>query len=118
MSDIKWYGNEVNGTVDAAIEQFLETAALVVEGEAKNRCPVGQYPRGSGRVGGHLRESITYEVDKKEARVGTNVHYAPYVELGTVKMKAQPYLRPALDENKNKLGDLAQQILDAHLGGG
>ena len=53
MSDIKWYGNEVNGTVDAAIEQFLETAALVVEGEAKNRCPVGQYPRGSGRVGGH-----------------------------------------------------------------
>ncbi len=118
MSDINWHGDEVNGTVDAAIEQFLETAALVVEGEAKNRCPVGQYPRGSGRVGGHLQESITYEVDKKEARVGTNVHYAPYVELGTVKMKAQPYLRPALDENKNKLGDLAQQILDAHLGGG
>lgn len=109
MSDIKWYGNEVNGTVDAAIEQFLETAALVVEGEAKNRCPVDT---------GHLRRSITKEVDGKEARIGTNIHYAPYVELGTVKMKAQPYLRPALDENKNKLGDLAQQILDAHLGGG
>lgn len=109
MIDIKWYGNEVNGTVDAAIEQFLETAALIVQGDAINRCPVDT---------GHLRQSITKEVKDKEARIGTNVHYAPYVELGTVKMKAQPYLRPALDENKNKLGDLAQQILDAHLGGG
>jgi HK97 gp10 family phage protein len=29
--------------------------------------------------------------------VGTNVEYAPYVELGTHRQKAQPYLRPAAE---------------------
>lgn len=30
--------------------------------------------------------------------VGTSVEYAAYVEFGTSKMKAQPYLRPAVRE--------------------
>ena len=34
--------------------------------------------------------------DKKTAYVGTNVEYAAYVEYGTKKMKAQPYMRTGL----------------------
>lgn len=109
MSGVRWFGDKVNGTVEAAIEQFLETAVLLVQGDAINRCPVDT---------GTLRASIATEVKDKTATVGTNVHYAAYVEYGTVKMKAQPYLRPALDENKDELGILAQKILDAHIGGG
>jgi hypothetical protein len=30
--------------------------------------------------------------------VGTNVEYSIYVELGTSKMSAQPYIRPAVEE--------------------
>lgn len=30
--------------------------------------------------------------------VGTNVHYASYVEFGTSRMRAQPYLRPAAEK--------------------
>lgn len=30
--------------------------------------------------------------------VGTNVEYAVWVETGTTKMEAQPYLRPAMNE--------------------
>lgn len=30
--------------------------------------------------------------------VGTNVEYSVYVELGTSRMQAQPYLRPAVRE--------------------
>jgi hypothetical protein len=37
---------------------------------------------------------------KGQARIGTNIEYGPYVELGTSRMAAQPYLRPAYDENK------------------
>jgi HK97 gp10 family phage protein len=33
--------------------------------------------------------------------VGSNVVYAPYVELGTVKMGPRPFLRAALEMNKN-----------------
>lgn len=35
--------------------------------------------------------------------VGTNVQYAPYQELGTVKMDARPFLRPAFENNENEI---------------
>ena len=59
----------------------------------------------SGRPGprvitGRLRSSIDWEVGRLGAvlvaRIGTNVHYAPYVELGTSRAPAYPFLRPAL----------------------
>ena len=47
---------------------------------------------------GRLRSSLTYEpLDGEPAvLVGTDVEYAKYVEAGTMKMPARPYLRPAI----------------------
>ena len=39
---------------------------------------------------------------RAKGRVGTNIEYGPYVELGTSKMRAQPYLRPAFDEKRGE----------------
>lgn len=59
----------------------------------------------SGRPGprvqtGRLRSSIAGEVHEGgsavKGMVGTNVKYAPYLELGTRKMPAYPYLQPAI----------------------
>lgn len=36
--------------------------------------------------------------------VGSNTHYASHLEFGTVKMAAQPYLRPAIDSYKGLTG--------------
>lgn len=33
--------------------------------------------------------------------IGSNVEYAPYIELGTIKMGPRPFLRTALEMNKN-----------------
>ena len=71
------------------LQQNIEKAALTVERKAKQNCPVDT---------GKLRASITTEVGKLEAEVGTNVEYAPYVEFGTSKQSAQPFMRPALDK--------------------
>jgi HK97 gp10 family phage protein len=68
----------------------LTESALIVEGAAKANCPVDT---------GNLRSSINHKVDATTAQVGTNVEYSEYVEYGTSKMAAQPYLRPALDSN-------------------
>jgi HK97 gp10 family phage protein len=69
--------------------------AIQVERAAKRYCPVDT---------GRLRSSITHEIstDAKGllATIGTNVEYAPYVELGTRHMRAQPFLRPAITEGK------------------
>jgi len=45
---------------------------------------------------GVLRNSISHAEDDDSAYIGTNVKYAPFVELGTSRgMKPRPYLRPA-----------------------
>jgi HK97 gp10 family phage protein len=57
-----------------------------------------------------LRESITADI-RETARtivgeVAPHVSYAPYVEFGTWKMAAQPYMRPAYEENRGAILDL------------
>lgn len=51
---------------------------------------------------GHLKRSIGLEITDigMSAEVEPTADYAPYVELGTRFMEAQPYLKPAFDEQK------------------
>ena len=68
--------------------------AFVIEAKAKKLCPVDT---------GLLRSSILPVVESwAEAYVGTNVKYAIFVEYGTRKTKAQPYLEPAFLEGKGR----------------
>jgi HK97 gp10 family phage protein len=73
--------------------KYLMKVAIRVQTRAKRKCPVDT---------GRLRSSITHEAGQDSkgllVRIGTNVHYAPYVEFGTIRMRPQPFLRPALDE--------------------
>ena len=45
---------------------------------------------------------IKAPTDEDEVLVGTPVDYGPYVEFGTVRSNAQPFLRPALDLAQGK----------------
>lgn len=75
---------------DGLVAKDLLRRTIQVEGAAKRLCPVDT---------GRLRSSISHELALDSGlvgRVGTNVEYAPFVELGTYKMAAQPFLRPAL----------------------
>ena len=84
--------DEFRDGLDAALTRALEKVGLVAEGYAKRLCPVDT---------GRLRNSITHVIDGGEmaAYVGTNVEYGPYVELGTARQKAQPFLRPAAQDH-------------------
>ena len=108
-------GKDYDSAMDKAIEKALVTAGVILERQAVALTPVDT---------GRLRGSITYRTQRKESRldapatakdqvsrparkwtlhVGTNVEYAPHLEYGTVKMGAQPYLRPALNAEKNNI---------------
>lgn len=86
------------------IEQALIAIGMTAETHAKEECPVDT---------GRLRNSITHEVDMSDqaAIIGTNVEYAAYVELGTSKMRAQPYLRPAALEHSDEYKSLVEAAL-------
>jgi phage gpG-like protein len=44
--------------------------------------------------------SIDTELTPTEARVGTNLFYGPYLEFGTSKMAARPWLLPSFERAK------------------
>ena len=54
---------------------------------------------------GKLTSSIAVEMDwdESEALVGSNLDYASWLEFGTKKMDARPWLEPALAKNRDKL---------------
>ncbi len=84
--------DELFGSPDGPMGKAMGRAAIRVQTQSKRLCPVDT---------GLLRASVTHELGKDGddlvARIGTNVHYAPYVELGTRRMAARSYLRAALD---------------------
>ena len=85
--------------VRGAIPQILEAGGRVIEAEAKINAPVDT---------GFLRNSIMVAemmVDTKGGYIVVAVfaEYGAFVEFGTVKMDAQPYLRPAVYDNEAKI---------------
>ena len=95
---------EVSDNIKAALLRGLETCGLIAEGYAKKLAPVDT---------GNLRNSITHELDDGEpaAYIGTNVEYAPYVCLGTIHMKAQPFLKPAVADHANTYRKIIEKEL-------
>ena len=92
--------NQIKG----AISEALERSGQLVENEAARECPVDT---------GRLQNSITHEVEgHKKVVIGTNVEYAGYVENGTSKMRARPYLRKALTNKQSKIADIFKEELE------
>lgn len=87
MSDFKLTNN--SGKLLQAVREYrdekLEEIGQRAEDYAQRLTPVGT-PESTGIAGyrgGTLRKSITHKVVDDTVYVGSNVNYAPYVELGT-----------------------------------
>ncbi len=89
--------DELLQSPDGPIGVDLLKKAVQVETAAKRFCPVDT---------GRLRSSITHELGTDArglaARVGTNVEYAPYVELGTARMAPRGFLRRGLAQGLSR----------------
>lgn len=94
---------ELPQAVQEAGDEITGLAAAMVETEAKRIVPVRT---------GTLQRSIHTEHPKQgEWTVGSKIHYAGFVEYGTRKMAAQPYLRPAWETVQPRLDPLILDIL-------
>ena len=111
---------------EAALKKSLETAALLVERSAREKAP---------KDTGALRRSIRSKVEGLEGIIYTPLEYAPYIEYGTglfaegngrkdvpwnyqddkgnwhstSGLKPQPFMRPSLDENREKIVDILKE---------
>lgn len=128
--DIEDHSEEFLKELADKIPVALEECGLVAEGYAKRLCAVDT---------GLLRNSITHAAGGKPAAIstysddpgmqhgqydgtapkedvetmyiGTNVEYAPYVETGTTRTRAQPFIKPAIADHV----DQYRQIIEKRL---
>lgn len=100
--------DEVLSALDKAIKKGL--TEIGIEAETNAVYKITSYPAVDT---GRLRNSITHAVDadEKAAYIGTNVEYAPYVELGTIKMQARPFLKPAATEHSEEYKEIMEAAL-------
>ena len=92
----------------AAALRGLEAIGLSAEGHAK------QALTDQGAVDtGRLRNSVSHATEAEEMAeyIGSNVEYALPVEVGTRKMAARPYLRPAATEHTAEYKALMENSL-------
>ncbi len=70
----------------------LQRRANSVEAAAKGFCPVD-----TGRLRSSITTALGEDGEGLYADIGTDVSYGIFVEFGTRRAAAQPFLRPALD---------------------
>ena len=137
MSDIRITDNTESflTAFDRALRNGLEAIGMTAEAHAKKKIT-----ENDSVDTGRLRNSITYAISGEKAHIdtynddegntysysgtapkdnqlaayiGTNVEYAEYVELGTSRAPAYPYLRPAATEHTEEYRRIFKAALDS-----
>lgn len=109
--------DEILEALGEQLGQAMIAIGMTAESNAKQEITKAVYDTPESKSGyvrtGRLRNSITYGVDTEEPAVyiGSNVEYAPYVELGTSKMTARPFLKPAVENYGEQYKELLQQAM-------
>ena len=121
MYDVRifWNGETVKKKMQNVCFKTVYEAGVACLNQAVMLCPVADY------MGGRLRASLTMKTNKQTkygrggapkesgddiqppgeenvAHIGTAVSYSFFQEFGTLRMAAQPYLRPAFDYIKGE----------------
>lgn len=92
----------LRGRLREAAAREVMRAAHEVEAEAKRRVPVDT---------GALRNSIqTWRVNDLRARIAPHMEYAAYVEFGTRKQRAKPYMVPAAEYIRPKFVEAMRRL--------
>ena len=104
MEDIKFTSNvnDILSAMEKGKRNALTAIGSSAETYAKQETPVDT---------GRLRNSISHTVDGEAAYIGTNVEYAPYLELGTKKIAAHHYLKRAVTEHQDEYKKLTAQAI-------
>lgn len=86
-----------------AVNRDLSRAADIVESRAPSIVSKTAYDiEGTGKANapvdtGYLESTISTDLDGLEAEIGPTAEYGGYVEDGTSRMAAQPYMGPAVE---------------------
>ena len=93
----------ISDALPEAIKQALDNCGVIVENDAKEKCPVDT---------GTLRRSIKHKTKKTKVTIGTNVEYAIPVHEGHGSYTGSKFLEKALYENWDKIKEQFEGLLE------
>jgi hypothetical protein len=96
--------DEVLSALEKAKKRGLEAIGLVAEGHAK------KYETAVDT--GRLRNSISHATDDEAAYIGTNVEYAPYIELGARGKDGLHFLQKAASNHTDEYKRLMEDSME------
>lgn len=122
-----WSPGPITAEIEKKAMDRLAKAGEVVASKARQNVPVGKnrplYKGGkawTARIAGTLKKSIRVTRLKDDPKLNIRVYagarksdeltayYAHMVELGTVNMRARPFLRPALNASKAQIKSIVE----------
>lgn len=92
----------------AELDRKFQIANEVIGGKAESYAKAySPYKTGT------LRDSISHDAEDnfRTVVIGTNVYYAPYQELGTIRISPHPFLRPAIENHVGEYMNVLEKIL-------
>ena len=130
----KDHSKEMLEQMTAQVEKALEMCGMTAEGYAKKLCPVdtgllrnsithaisggptaiSDYKDNKGDKQGFYTDSMPEDTNMT-AYIGSNVEYAPYVELGSSRNRAQPYMKPAIADHVSQYKGIIERTLKGEL---
>lgn len=107
VSELRRALERKNRGIDQTLKSVVNTNTRRLERKAKENAHFGKYSRGN------LRRSInmSFSDNGLTGEVSPHTDYASYVEYGTSKMTAQPYMRPAYNEVREQFVDDMEQLV-------
>lgn len=129
---VKWQGGLVTEAVQAAMRRALDQSGEEMRNEAIRLI---ESPPKTGRIyerrgvshqasapgeppasdTGQLVNSITIKTDPNSltVQIGTSVEYGQFLEFGTQRMAARPFLRPAMDNMSARVNEIMSRELSS-----
>jgi HK97 gp10 family phage protein len=94
------YRREREAEIMVGLQKSMEQVGAIVERQAKinvSKSPPEHPQVQTGRLRSSIIHQVTKDGDDIVAEIGTNVVYSKYLEFGTSKMPAYPWLFPAVE---------------------
>ena len=113
-NQVKWYGDDFlkqlrEATPDALFDgaEMLVKAAAAKAPEMTGKLKESGYAAipGKSTYKAHKQHNKEIKVKEGQAIAAFSMFYAGFVEFGTKKKAARPFMRRALDEVKSQLGE-------------
>jgi HK97 gp10 family phage protein len=110
MEDLDELPDQQSDALEEEVHNIIESAADNMVGYAQGIVPVRT---------GNLMASIFSEYDDDDLSItlGATADYASFIEYGTVKMRAQPFLEPAASIGQEEMNARIEEAIVQRLDG-